>query len=150
VFYEYGRLHGAVRLRWRFLDERIPVPWVGRDEPTLHELQKSALAMKVPLEVRGQRNRHQQSRRAASAAVSQVTLTGCPDRAISAVLRYPVSATAPEKPLSRKGRERFPSWTSPVRPGRPLSLITYLRRRSPTFLGDLWAGVLDTVVIKGR
>src|SRR5215469_1407943 len=72
AFYEYGRLHGAVRLRWRFLDERIPVPWVGRDEPTLHELQKSARAMKVPLEVRGQRNRHQRSRRAASAAVRKI------------------------------------------------------------------------------
>ena len=51
ALYEYGRLHGAVRLRWGFLDERIPAPWVDRDEPTLHDLQKSALAMSVPLEV---------------------------------------------------------------------------------------------------
>jgi hypothetical protein len=51
ALYEYGRLHGAVRLRWGFLDERIPAPWVHRDEPTLHDLQKSALAMSVPLEV---------------------------------------------------------------------------------------------------
>ena len=51
ALYEYGRLHGAVRLRWGFLDERIPAPWVHRDEPTLHDLKRSALAMNVPLEV---------------------------------------------------------------------------------------------------
>lgn len=51
ALYEYGRLHSAVRLRWGFLDELIPVPWVHRDEPTLHDLQKSALTMNVPLEV---------------------------------------------------------------------------------------------------
>lgn len=51
ALYEYGRLHGAMRLRWGFLDERIPVPWVHRDEPTLHDLKKSGLAMNVPLEV---------------------------------------------------------------------------------------------------
>jgi hypothetical protein len=37
ALYEYGRLHGAVRLRWEFLDERIPVPWADRDEPTLRQ-----------------------------------------------------------------------------------------------------------------
>jgi hypothetical protein len=51
ALYEYGRLHGAVRLRWGFLDERIPAPWVHRDEPMLHDLERSALAMNVPLEV---------------------------------------------------------------------------------------------------
>ena len=51
ALYEYGRLHGAVRLRWGFLDERIPAPWVHRDEPMLHDLKRSALAMNVPLEV---------------------------------------------------------------------------------------------------
>jgi hypothetical protein len=51
ALYEYGRLQGAVRLRWGFLDERIPAPWVHRDEPTLREFEKSALAMNVPLEV---------------------------------------------------------------------------------------------------
>lgn len=51
AFYEYGRLHGAVRLRWGFLDERIPAPWVHRDEPTLYDLERSALAMNVPLDV---------------------------------------------------------------------------------------------------
>jgi hypothetical protein len=51
ALYEYGRLHGAVRLRWGFLDERIPAPWVHRDEPVLYDLMRSALAMNVPLEV---------------------------------------------------------------------------------------------------
>lgn len=51
ALYEYARLHGAMRLRWGFVDERIPAPWVARDEPTLHDLEKAALAMNVPLEV---------------------------------------------------------------------------------------------------
>jgi hypothetical protein len=51
ALYEYGRLHGAVRLRWGVLDERIPAPWVHRDEPMLHDLKKSALALSIPLEV---------------------------------------------------------------------------------------------------
>jgi hypothetical protein len=51
ALYEYGRVHGAVRLRWGFLDEFIPAPWVDRDEPTLRDLMQSAHAMKVPLEV---------------------------------------------------------------------------------------------------
>jgi hypothetical protein len=51
ALYQYGRLHGAVRLRWGFVDERIPAPWVQRDESTLYELKKSALAMGVALEV---------------------------------------------------------------------------------------------------
>lgn len=38
ALYQYGRLHGAVRLRWGFLDERIPAPWVHRDERTLFDL----------------------------------------------------------------------------------------------------------------
>ena len=29
-------------------------------------------------------------------------------------MRYPVSATAAEKPLPDKGQESFPSWTSPT------------------------------------
>jgi hypothetical protein len=35
------------------------------------------------------------------------------------ILRYPISATAAEKALPHKGRESFPSWTSPVRPRSP-------------------------------
>ena len=51
ALYEYGRLHGSVRLRWGFLDERIPAPWVHRDEPVLHDLAKAALEIGVPLEI---------------------------------------------------------------------------------------------------
>lgn len=50
-YYQYGRLHGAVRLRWGFLDEPLPVPWVHRDEPTLYHLKKTALERGQPLEV---------------------------------------------------------------------------------------------------
>lgn len=42
ALYEYGRLHGAVRLRWGFLDEMIPAPWVHRDERVLHDLKREA------------------------------------------------------------------------------------------------------------
>jgi len=51
VLYEYGRLHGAVRLRWGYLDEMLPAPWVHRDEPTLHDLKQQALEREIPLEV---------------------------------------------------------------------------------------------------
>jgi len=51
ALYQYGRLHGAVRLRWGFLDERIPAPWVHRDEPTLNSLKELACERGVPLEV---------------------------------------------------------------------------------------------------
>ena len=51
ALYQYGRLHGAVRLRWGFLDEMIPAPWVDRDETTLYGLMRQALELGVPLEV---------------------------------------------------------------------------------------------------
>jgi hypothetical protein len=51
ALYQYGRLHGAVRLRWGFLDERIPAPWVHSDEPRLYGLMKRARELRVPLEV---------------------------------------------------------------------------------------------------
>ncbi len=51
ALYEYGRLHGAVRLRWGFLDERIPAPWVHRDEPWLHSLKQEAFDNGISLEV---------------------------------------------------------------------------------------------------
>lgn len=51
ALYRYGRLHGAVRLRWGFLDEWIPAPWVHPDEPTLRDLMAQAQADGVPLEV---------------------------------------------------------------------------------------------------
>jgi hypothetical protein len=51
ALYQYGRLHGAVRLRWGFLDEMLPAPWVHRDEPALHQLLKDAYVRGLPLEV---------------------------------------------------------------------------------------------------
>ena len=42
AIYQYGRLHGCVRLRWGFLDEMLPAPWVHRDETTLYHLLKDA------------------------------------------------------------------------------------------------------------
>jgi hypothetical protein len=51
ALYQYGRLHGAVRLRWGFLDEMIPVPWVHRDEGLLHDLKRQALERAEVLEV---------------------------------------------------------------------------------------------------
>jgi hypothetical protein len=51
ALYQYGRLHGAVRLRWGFLDEWIPAPWVHRDEPRLYDLKQRAFELQAPLEV---------------------------------------------------------------------------------------------------
>ncbi|MGH7613472.1 MAG: hypothetical protein ACREMW_05420, partial [Gemmatimonadales bacterium] len=51
ALYQYGRLHGALRLRWGFLDERLPVPWVHRDEHTLYDLITRAHESGVPLDV---------------------------------------------------------------------------------------------------
>jgi hypothetical protein len=51
ALYQYGRLHGAVRLRWGFLDEMLPAPWVHRDERTLYHLLKEAHERDVPLAV---------------------------------------------------------------------------------------------------
>lgn len=51
ALYQYGRLHGAVRVRRGFLDERIPAPWALADEPRLRELLQRAAAEGVQLEV---------------------------------------------------------------------------------------------------
>jgi hypothetical protein len=51
AFYQYGRLHGHVRLRWGFLDETLPAPWVHRDERGLYDLMKRASECDSPLEV---------------------------------------------------------------------------------------------------
>ena len=51
ALYQYGRLHGGVRLRWGFLDEMLPAPWVHRDESTLYDLLKDAHQRSLPLEV---------------------------------------------------------------------------------------------------
>ncbi len=51
ALYQYGRLHGSVRLRWGFLDEHIAAPWVHRDEVMLHDLKDRAMKRGLPLEV---------------------------------------------------------------------------------------------------
>jgi hypothetical protein len=51
ALYQYGRTHGAVRLRWGFIDEMLPSPWVHRDEHVLHDLKRRAQALEVGIEV---------------------------------------------------------------------------------------------------
>ena len=51
ALYAYGMLHGAVRLRWGFLDERIAAPWKRIDDPGLHDLLRRAAAEGTALEV---------------------------------------------------------------------------------------------------
>ena len=51
AIYQYGRLHGTVRLRWGFLDEYLSVPWVHRDEATLYNLKDQSYQRGVPIEV---------------------------------------------------------------------------------------------------
>ena len=50
ALYEYGRLHGAVRLRWGFLDEMISAPWVHRDELGLYGMMRQAYERNVAIE----------------------------------------------------------------------------------------------------
>jgi len=42
ALYSYGRVHGAYRLRWGFVDEMLPVPWVRRDESRIHRFLRDA------------------------------------------------------------------------------------------------------------
>lgn len=51
ALYQYGRLHGAVRLRWRSLDEFLPAPWVHHDEKRLYHQKETAFQLGVPLRV---------------------------------------------------------------------------------------------------
>jgi hypothetical protein len=51
ALYQYGRLHGSVRVRWGFLDEMIPAPWVHRDEHTVYDLLRQAHRAGAALEV---------------------------------------------------------------------------------------------------
>jgi hypothetical protein len=51
ALYQYGRLHACVRLRWGFLDEMLPAPWVHRNESTLYHLLKEAHERRLALEV---------------------------------------------------------------------------------------------------
>ena len=64
--------------------------------------------------------RRRRRRRAASVGRGRLSTDAqSKSRSRETVLRYPVSATAAGKPLRRKGRESFPSWTSPIRPRSP-------------------------------
>ena len=49
--YQYGRLHGQVRLCRGFIDERIAAPWVHRDEPKLYPLMEKAYEWSKGLDV---------------------------------------------------------------------------------------------------
>lgn len=51
ALYEYGRLHGTVRLRLGPWEEDLPAPWAHPDEVRLHRLKKEAFEMGVPLEI---------------------------------------------------------------------------------------------------
>jgi hypothetical protein len=51
AYYQYGRLHGTVRLRWGFVDDMLPAPWVHRDERTLYDLVRRARESGAALEV---------------------------------------------------------------------------------------------------
>ncbi len=51
AYYQYARLHGAVRLRWGFLDEMILAPWVPWDEHGLHDLKRRAHELGQALEI---------------------------------------------------------------------------------------------------
>ena len=51
AFYQYGRLHGHVRLRWGFMDDTMPAPWVHYDERGFFELLRSAEERGAVLEV---------------------------------------------------------------------------------------------------
>ena len=51
AIYQYGRLHGTLRLRWGFLEELLPAPWVHRDEVRLYHLKDQSYQRGVPLEI---------------------------------------------------------------------------------------------------
>ncbi len=51
AYYQYGRLHHAVRLRWGFLDEMLPAPWAHRDERGVYGLVREAYDRKAEIEV---------------------------------------------------------------------------------------------------
>jgi len=49
ALHEYGKVHGAVHLRWGSLDQMFPAPWHHRDEPTLYHLKNEAFALSMDL-----------------------------------------------------------------------------------------------------
>lgn len=51
ALYQYGHLHHNLRLRWGFLDETLPAPWVHHDERSLYDLMRRSNELDVPLEI---------------------------------------------------------------------------------------------------
>jgi hypothetical protein len=51
AFYQYGVLHGSLRLRWGFLDETVPVEWAVRGDPSLYETLEALRASHQPAEI---------------------------------------------------------------------------------------------------
>lgn len=51
ALYQYGCLHHTVRLRWGFLDQKLPAPWVHCDEHSLYDLLRRSNELDAPLEI---------------------------------------------------------------------------------------------------
>ena len=51
AFYRYGVLHGWVRLRWGFLDDRLSVDWALRGDVSLYEIFDDAVRRQRPVDV---------------------------------------------------------------------------------------------------
>lgn len=51
ALYEYGRLHGGVRVKWGFLDDGLSVPWSHFDEPRLHHWLERARLLGMSVEL---------------------------------------------------------------------------------------------------
>lgn len=73
ALYEYGRLHGAVRLRWGFLDEFIPAPWVRQlpRERRLHRRPLGAIDL-GPVPRALARREHGQPRRPCAERIGKI------------------------------------------------------------------------------
>jgi hypothetical protein len=51
AFYQYGVLHGCLRLRWGFLDETMPVEWAVPGDPSLYETLETFRAARQIVEI---------------------------------------------------------------------------------------------------
>jgi len=51
AFYQYGVLHGCVRLRWGFLDETVGADWALPGEASLYETLQTLHAARQPVEI---------------------------------------------------------------------------------------------------
>jgi len=51
ALYNYGCVHGHVRLRYRGYDTRLSAPWVHFDAPVLHHLLTTAFTINAPVQV---------------------------------------------------------------------------------------------------